>query len=53
MTPYVARDDLAPLLEHERQKLRGVMLKFSVANNGGAIECNTWIERRANVGRRG
>jgi hypothetical protein len=46
-----ALEDLAPVLEHERSKLRSVMLELSVANNGGVVECNAWIERRANVKR--
>ena len=46
-----ALEDIAPVLEHERQKLRGVTLELTVANNGGVIEANAWIERKANVRR--
>jgi hypothetical protein len=43
--------DLAPILEHELPKLRGLVIELETGNNGQVLECTAWVERKANIKR--
>jgi hypothetical protein len=43
--------DLAPVLEHELPKLKGVVIELETANNGQVIGATAWVERKASVRR--
>jgi hypothetical protein len=46
-----ALEDLAPTLEHELPKLKGVVIELETANNGQVAEATAWVERKARIRR--
>ncbi len=39
-------------LEHEPNRLRGIMIELEVANGGAVIDGRCWVERKVKAGRR-
>ena len=40
-----------PSLEHDANRLRGVTLELTVANNGAVIEGTCYVERKVKLGK--